>query len=888
MPIGVNVYGGAGRGNGGGGVRTNDATGSSNNQNQITNPSRLQQEYEKSLSQRSKEAKVAFEKEHKYLNEGIKGNTTVANLYVQSGRAQDAAMKAQEEYFKKRAMELADSKKSLERRRKLSQAAIALYEKAHRENEEFDRKRAILFDKAYDKAYQMDQEFNKKRVSTLDRAYSLAYKMNATFDSKRHLQWESANRMNAEYDKRQAEQKRSEQRKAFEEDYRNAKALNSDYDSRMRFQRNQQRINAKGIPSNMSLVPFNRGGGGGGGGGGGIVPYAGGGGGGGGGGIPLNYQPLNYQPSGGGLGALGIIGGIGAATAIIAEAAEVVKTIAFSPQIISGIYNQVGGMAKPYMDMTYGQSKIGRAGGFLGSDMMSAIYNNRGPTSLATQYGLAPGDMMNILGAYGGALHSGEQATDVISASAAASRMPFLGGMDPTRYAQSAGKAITLGAIQGVGGNQPSFADYQNYFKDLQKAITPAMMAGLDQSKVLAAMEELMRSAGRTGVGVNAPALTSFWTQMMSSGAPSMRTGQGQMDVLAGTNSALGSIGPGGSPPQIQAVYSYMQHHGGVPKTEAQMKKLLGADYDKIMASPTGKVAMQDTLNAFKTNTPMGLGLFGQMMQNQDPEFMLNVGKESSSGWGAASTYVGAGNAGVSIPDYWAWKAGKGGKGGASDSLWPMDGKEGLTSMHPEIADAIRTAAAKTGLPENLIESVMQTESRFDPNVVSKAGAKGLMQIMPGTMGDVGLAAKDWNDPEKNTVAGAIYLKRLMAKYGVEGGLEAYNVGPEKYEKGTYNHADAKKYAATILGRSNVNITADNFKANQGTANMSASEQGFQFAGMLNSVGGSLQGLSGAAVDATASVAAFGAALQKVTATGFRSPASMHTPRPSGVHSMPQ
>jgi hypothetical protein len=58
----------------------------------------------------------------------------------------------------------------------------------------------------------------------------------------------------------------------------------------------------------------------------------------------------------------------------------------------------------------------------------------------------------------------------------------------------------------------------------------------------------------------------------------------------------------------------------------------------------------------------------------------------------------------------------------------------------------------------------MAVESRFKPNAVSPKGARGLMQLMPGTAAMVGYSAEDMSDPEKNIDAGFKYLKYIMDK----------------------------------------------------------------------------------------------------------------------------
>lgn len=102
------------------------------------------------------------------------------------------------------------------------------------------------------------------------------------------------------------------------------------------------------------------------------------------------------------------------------------------------------------------------------------------------------------------------------------------------------------------------------------------------------------------------------------------------------------------------------------------------------------------------------------------------------------------------------------------------------------IADHVRDAALRFGIPEQWIWAVMRVESAGRIDATSSVGAMGLMQLMPATWDR--LAARNAlggnaYDPRANIMAGAAYLRQMHDRYGSPGFLAAYNAGPGRYEQ---------------------------------------------------------------------------------------------------------
>jgi len=106
-----------------------------------------------------------------------------------------------------------------------------------------------------------------------------------------------------------------------------------------------------------------------------------------------------------------------------------------------------------------------------------------------------------------------------------------------------------------------------------------------------------------------------------------------------------------------------------------------------------------------------------------------------------------------------------------SSSRFAQDAPQTLNSY-------INVAASSHQVDPLLIKAVIKTESNFDSNALSPKGARGLMQLMPGTAKDLQVA--DSFDPRQNINGGTKYLRYLLDNYkgNVELSLAAYNAGP--------------------------------------------------------------------------------------------------------------
>ena len=99
-----------------------------------------------------------------------------------------------------------------------------------------------------------------------------------------------------------------------------------------------------------------------------------------------------------------------------------------------------------------------------------------------------------------------------------------------------------------------------------------------------------------------------------------------------------------------------------------------------------------------------------------------------------------------------------------------------VARYRPQFRTAFEVASDRSGVPLSLLAAVAQTESNFEPNAVSHAGARGLLQVLPSTAQELEI---DLNSPGANVLAGARYLRRMLDRFkSLDLALAAYNAGP--------------------------------------------------------------------------------------------------------------
>lgn len=117
-----------------------------------------------------------------------------------------------------------------------------------------------------------------------------------------------------------------------------------------------------------------------------------------------------------------------------------------------------------------------------------------------------------------------------------------------------------------------------------------------------------------------------------------------------------------------------------------------------------------------------------------------------------------------------------------------------------EYADVIRAASLRYGVDEAFLRAIIHAESAFNPHALSSKGAQGLMQLMPGTASDMGVA--DAFNADDNIEGGARYLGLLLKTFNGDERLAAaaYNAGPGAVERynGVPPYAETEVYVRRV------------------------------------------------------------------------------------------
>lgn len=129
---------------------------------------------------------------------------------------------------------------------------------------------------------------------------------------------------------------------------------------------------------------------------------------------------------------------------------------------------------------------------------------------------------------------------------------------------------------------------------------------------------------------------------------------------------------------------------------------------------------------------------------------------------------------------------------------------------HQDLHQILAGAGQSHNLDVDLLASIVRAESAGNTHALSPKGARGLMQLMPGTAADLGV--KDRDDAGQNVNGGSAYLDSLLTRYheNLALALAAYNAGPAAVDryKGVPPYRETRLYVAHVIHEFNKRVRA--------------------------------------------------------------------------------
>jgi soluble lytic murein transglycosylase-like protein len=154
----------------------------------------------------------------------------------------------------------------------------------------------------------------------------------------------------------------------------------------------------------------------------------------------------------------------------------------------------------------------------------------------------------------------------------------------------------------------------------------------------------------------------------------------------------------------------------------------------------------------------------------------------------------------------------------------PPTVRHSATLTADDLGEMLAAAGKAHNLDVDLLASVVKAESNGNTRAVSRAGAQGLMQLMPRTAADLGV--HNSFQPDENVQGGSAYLDALLTRYSnnLALALAAYNAGPEAVDRyhGIPPYHETRVYVARVIHEFNRRVLTREAQAKRAVASSSA------------------------------------------------------------------
>jgi cell wall-associated NlpC family hydrolase len=286
----------------------------------------------------------------------------------------------------------------------------------------------------------------------------------------------------------------------------------------------------------------------------------------------------------------------------------------------------------------------------------------------------------------------------------------------------------------------------------------------------------LLLSAQGGGDGVAAPAAGS------SSGSVNGQDVVSEASQFEGTPYVWGGTSPQGFDCSGLTQYVYAQLGIQLPRT-SEMQATVGSPVGSLAAAQPGDLVFFAGSDG-TANSPGHVGIYignGQMIDAPHTGSSVEVQPVSSAGPVVAIRRV--------LPSNEPGNANVSGNGTVM----------GNVTVPAQYVSTIEQAASSNGIPASLLAALLSHESRFNPTVVSSAGAEGIAQFMPATAAGMGINP---DDPTEAINAAAQLLGSYTTQFGsYADALAAYDAGASAVERygGIPPYAETQAYVPAVL-----------------------------------------------------------------------------------------
>jgi hypothetical protein len=497
----------------------------------------------------------------------------------------------------------------------------------------------------------------------------------------------------------------------------------------------------------------------------------------------------------------------GSLTAGVAAAAA--EELAFAPQTFGHLEGGAVAAATPYRNLVFDSYALARAGGFSGQGLLDSVDQGVVSPEWMEKLGLGPTEAIRMLSGFGIAQGSNPANQSLIQGIAGMQFTPAFSGLN---LEGSVSQAARYGVVSGNAGG------VEQYTQQMAPVLTIAVQQGFDKSALAQSIDTAVKMQGMSGAGGVGFDMGAFGKFLLDyKDLPGGRTGEAGLDAAQRLQQGLAGVGH-----DANDTFTYLNLEKNI-RTPAQLKTFLNSNpdqpnyYQSIMDNPVTSQMVQYYFDLQAQGNDIGAEMYlSQIVGGGGTQgvpgnsglarnaFLTSPAyrqmQQASPGMGPLATGITHQTPGETIAGQQAAQA-QGRRPRTLSAVGRPDSHDVGAALPPIVEAEVRRAAVAAGLdPDHMVRLARQEGGSYERNGIiygntSRAGAFGVMQLMPGNMDEGGISrASPWQD---NVRVGnqqyAALLKTYLKDHTSE---EAYVLADAAYNAGP-NNRGVKRFAAT-------------------------------------------------------------------------------------------